>query len=110
VGVLAEIIDKMPTIPQMWIGMVLISVLLVIPALIKRRIVVYAFTTGIILTSVFAYYSYHEAYLEPDFSQSIQRELGTLWAVNSIVSTVCPALFTGVLYWRHIRLGNKFNG
>jgi hypothetical protein len=101
--ILAEIADKMLTVPQIWIKEVLISVILATPALFYRRIAIYTFAVGVVLMGVFACFRYYEAYLEPVFSVDVQREMGTVWIANSIISSICPALFTGVILLRQIK-------
>ncbi len=95
---LAEIADKMPTTLQMWSAMIIYSVIMSVLGIIHQKIALIMFVIGGIISLFLLYASYHEAFLESFFSQSVQDEMGAAWIVNSLASSLCPLLFTGTTF------------
>jgi hypothetical protein len=97
--ILAEISDKMPTILQIWVWSIVIS----LPALLgivriwlSWVIVILAFIFSVWL----GYIACYEAFLEPGFAEAVQDEMGWWWITNYIASSFLPAVvaFT-ILLW-----------
>ena len=87
---LAEISDKMPGIAGLWHDMAVIAVPFAL-GLIHRRLAWALLPFGMGLSALSAFMAYHEAFLEGAFSDAVWRELGAVWVINSIASTVLPA-------------------
>jgi hypothetical protein len=100
---LAEIADKMATIPQMWLYWGLAGIVLVTLGVVHRRIAIVMFIAGVIVSIFLAWFAYEEAFLAPDLSRSIKEELGSIWIVHSLVSSFCPAIFTGIVLFWHLK-------
>jgi hypothetical protein len=100
---LAEIADKMATIPWMWFSMGLFSILLAIPGLFHRYVAYSMFVVGLFFSITFAYYGYYQAFVEPGFYQAVQNEMGSVWIVNDIISSLFPFVFPGVVLLRHLK-------
>ena len=101
--VLAEIADKMATIPQMWGIMIVFSALISIPCFIHKRVAFIMLAIGAFFSIVLAYASYQDAFTEPYFSEAVQNELGTIWIANSFASSLCPFVFTGFILLWHVK-------
>ncbi len=101
-GLLGEIVDKMPTIGQMWLVLALMGVVLSLPGMIHRYIAIGMFIIGTIISIYCMYSAYHQAFVAADLSVDIRIELGSVWVFHSLISSVCPALITGlIIYWHY---------
>ena len=99
--VLAEIVDKMATIPQMWSTMVILSVLISAPGFIHKRVAFITIVIGAFFSILLVYTSYQDVFIEPYFSEAVQNELGSIWIANLFASSLCPLILTGsVFLWQ----------
>ena len=101
--VLAEISDKMPTIPQLWFALGVLSVLFCLPGFIHKRVAFIMFVLGTLLSAALLHDSYHVAFRVPNFSELVQKELGTVWMANDFASSLCPLFFTGLVLLWHLK-------
>lgn len=88
--VLAEIRDKMSTVPGLWGFMACVSVPLVAIAIIHRKGALAMLPVAAAVTGLYGWLAYHQAFLEGSFSQAIWSELGVVWVVNSVASACVP--------------------
>ena len=103
--ILAEISDKMATIPQMWLYWGLAGVILSALGLFHRWMAFVMFVAGFFVSVFLVWFAYQEAFLEPNFSQSVQEEMGNVWIAHSLVSSICPVVFTGIVLLWHLKKG-----
>lgn len=102
---LAEISDKMPSIPQMW----LIAMVRALPFVAIAAIHRWAACVSLLLALVFfgrlTYDAYHEAYLDAGLREAVWSELGGVWVFHSLAAFIMPViLVTAITFlkWRHI--------
>ncbi|HAL45408.1 MAG: hypothetical protein A2Y12_14255 [Planctomycetes bacterium GWF2_42_9] len=105
--VLAEIADKMSSIPRMWVCDGVVGVVLFCIGLIHRFASFAVFFIGLLISILFVYYAYYDAFADPTFSPDVQREMGYIWIVNSIISPFCLALFPMMAVLFHIFRNKK---
>jgi hypothetical protein len=98
---LAEISDKMFSMPAMWVGMVGLGIFLAAIGFTSRRAGLFVFVAGGLISLVLMYAAFHVCFLEGYFSECIMREMGGVWIRSYLVSQLCPVLFAGAVYfWR----------
>jgi hypothetical protein len=105
--ILAEIADKMPSIPWMWLSLGIIGTILAAIGLIHRFLAYSVFLIGLLISIVFVYLSYYDAFVDPTFRDAVHTEMGTIWIVNSLTSVLCPALFTFLVFLFHYKRRKK---
>ena len=88
---LAEISDKMPTAIMMWLGMLLLTAPLICLGSWNWWASLASMVIAICFSCWMAYWSYHEAYLDPSIASAVQNELGPTWIAHSITSSFLPA-------------------
>ena len=97
--VIAEISDKMITIPWQWGSMAILSLPFFI-GLSHRWVAWLLMFVALVFSLPLAYSFYHEAYIEAGMKEAIWNEMGTLWVVSSISSAFLPLIVaTAVLIW-----------
>ncbi len=88
---MAEIADKMPTIAGMWCVQALIAAAAFGVVIISRGIVCsLAFGVTLLFAAKLTYGSYHQAWLEHDFSDAVWDELGSAWVTSSLATPWLP--------------------
>ena len=100
--IIAEISDKMASIPKLWAIMAVLAAPFLIGA-VRRWVAWVLLPLAIALSGWIGYDAYHEAFVEVGMKEAIREEMGWWWIVNSLTSTMLPALVaTGALVW-HFR-------
>lgn len=97
--IIAEISDKMLTIPWLWATMAVFAVPFLAGAA-RRWLACALLPFALLLSGWMAYAAYHEAFLEAGMKEAIHHEMGTWWIINSISSACLPGMAAiGVLAW-----------
>jgi hypothetical protein len=99
---LAEISDKMPTVIELWVWMLVLS----IPALVgvvHKRVSWIVLVVALPFSAWLGYWAYHEAFLELGFSQAVQGEMGRVWIAHSLASACLPAAVAFVVLCWHMK-------
>ncbi len=105
--IIAEISDKMSSIPKMWGIMAVFSAPLLIGA-IRRWVACILLMIAIVLSGWIAYEAYHEAFIEVGMKEAIRNEMGWWWILNSLFSTLLPVFVAlGALVWSRTRSGDN---
>ena len=103
VPVLAEISDKMGTIPEMWLWCIVLSIPVLI-GLVGKRSSWVALAMGVAISAFYGHGAIHQAFREGEFSFSVQHEMGWWWIVNSIGSACLPAVVALLIFiWQRVR-------
>ena len=98
--VIAEISDKMASIPKLWGIMAVFAAPFLIGA-VHRWVAWVLLPVAIVLSGWFACEAYHESLIEAGMKEAIRDEMGSWWIVNSLSSTMLPVLVAvGVLAWQ----------
>src|SRR3989339_1903746 len=105
--ILAEITDKMPTILQMWLYSGMVATLLAGIGLTHRHAAGFALIVSFLISFALAYNFYQHWLANPTFRIDIQNELGNIWIVNSLSSTLFPALVGALVIAWHLRYKSK---
>ncbi len=102
---LAEISDKMLTVPQLWLCACLLSIPVFV-GLVRKWLAILTFAAASALSIYLFHGAYHGVFMEGDFSRAVQAEMGPSWIAHSLASTLLPALLAlMVLAWRMKRQG-----
>ena len=97
--ILAAISDKMPSVPGLWFGMLVFAAPFALGA-VRMWLAWALLPVAITLSAWLGDWSYHEAFLEAGFSDAVWMELGQVWVVNSLTSTLLPtAVATAAVWW-----------
>lgn len=97
--IVAVIADKMPTVTGLWFDMLVFAAPFALGA-VRTWLAWALLPMAIALSAWLGYWSYHEAFLEAEFSDAVWMELGQAWVVNSLASTLLPtAVATAALWW-----------
>lgn len=89
---LAEISDKVPSIPEMWTVAVSASILFwsaALPGGWAARLSVAAAT---VVSAAFLWAAVEQAWHEREFSQAIWDEMGATWVGHSLAAPLLPAI------------------
>jgi hypothetical protein len=93
---LAEIGDKMLTVPQLWLFGAFVSLPPVTAACFTRSKLgcyLMVFLAGI-LSAFLSYGAAREAFGEGSFSEAVQQEMGETWIAHSITAPFMPVILT----------------
>lgn len=101
--ILAEIVDKTPMAFELWLISGAIGLLFGGIGLIHRYVGFCVFAAGVLFSIAWMYSSYYEAFEEPHFSECIREEMGMVWIAHSLVSGICPIVFTSVVLFWHFK-------
>jgi hypothetical protein len=97
--ILAEMADKMETVPQLWLFQGLLSVPFLVGAFLVRgkagSLVTVCLAGG--FSAIIAYGEATEAFGQSSYSQAIRREMGGEWIAHSIASPFLPLVLTAVV-------------
>jgi zinc transporter ZupT len=97
--IIAEISDKMLTVPWLWATMAVFAVPFLAGAA-RRWLACVLLPFALLLSGWMAYAAYHEAFLEAGMKEAIHHEMGTWWIINSISSACLPGMAAiGVMAW-----------
>jgi hypothetical protein len=108
--IIAEISDKMASIPKLWAIMAVFATPFLIGA-VRRWVAWGLMPVAIALSGWIGYQAYHEAFVEAGMKEAIRDEMGWWWIINSISSTFLPILVaTAVLLWTIRKRGNPTTG
>lgn len=97
VYLLAEIADKMPTITNLWELHFVLATGLVFIAVIHRKLAIAA----AIFSLIFPLGACHEAFFDGYFTECIWGELGRVWIVNSVSSSLLPLILVTIVVMAH---------
>ena len=104
--IIAEISDKMLTVPWLWASMAIFALPFLL-GLTRRWLAWILLPLAFLLSGWMAYASYHEAFVESGMRESIHAEMGSWWIFNSIASTLLPAVAgITVLGWTMMKTRN----
>lgn len=101
---LAEIGDKLPTVPEMYLGTLLFGFPLIVLAVTHRHTALTMLVLSIGLAVFLIECARHQAFDEYGFSDAIWAELGHTWVVHSLVSSITPTLMILLMWLVHSRL------
>ena len=107
--IIAEISDKMASVPKLWAIMAVFAAPFLIGAM-RRWVAWVLLPLAIVLSGWIGYEAYQEAFVEAGMKEAIREEMGWWWIINSLSSTMLPALVAvGVLAWQlqKKRISNK---
>ena len=104
--ILAEISDKMPTVGQMWLMSLSLSSPFAI-GIMRKWLSGVALVVSIAVSGFLAWSAYCQAFVEPGFSDAVQREMGRWWIVNSITSAFLPVAVALVVFCWHVAKRRK---
>ena len=88
---LAEISDKMLSIPQMWALMALLATPFLL-GMMARWLAWTLLPIALAFSALMAYNTYWEAFVSETMSHSILTEIGLWWAINSVLAPLLPSL------------------
>lgn len=96
---IAEIGDKMLTVPQLWMWVAALSFPLVWTAVRVQGKIGSLVTVclGGFLTVILAFASIHEAFLDEEFSPAVQKEMGSNWVAHSVTAAFLPLILTATI-------------
>ncbi|MFT6498659.1 MAG: hypothetical protein ACJAT6_000790 [Akkermansiaceae bacterium] len=97
--VIAEVGDKMMTIPEIWLWAAGLSVPLVWAAarVGGRTGSLVTFCLAGFLTAILAYAAIHESFLDGDFSPAVQQEMGSRWIAHSVTAGFLPLVLVALI-------------
>lgn len=99
---LAEISDKMATMPEAWWRMFLLGLpVFFIGLLLSQRHLFVGWILAGIQCALLAKLKIDQAYFAGSFSEAVWKELGGYWVANDIASSLCPLLLMAVAHWLH---------
>ena len=97
---IAEILDKMTSIPTLWGLMALLAAPFLIGT-VHRKIAWLLLPVGLVLSGWLGYEAYHEAFVEIGMKESIREEMGYWWIVNELSATTLPSMVAvGAVVWQ----------
>jgi hypothetical protein len=101
---LAEILDKMPTILGLWVGMFLMALpIFAISMILPRRLLFVGWVLAVSMSLYVTFWAVHEAFFEGGFSEAVWREMGGFWVFNSITASACSLYLMALSHWLHVR-------
>ena len=100
--IIAEISDKMGTVPTMWGFMAIFAAPFLI-GMVGPRTAWSLLAVAVAFSAWLAFGAWHEAFVEPGMSEAIRNEMGSWWIINSIASCFVPAVVAGGVLWWTIR-------
>lgn len=94
----------MLTITQLWLYGLIPGLGLAAMGFVVRRFSIAAFAIGAVASTILSYDAFAEAFIESALGPPLSNEMGSVWAFHSVVSSLSPAILTGVvLLWQRIR-------
>lgn len=99
---LAEISDKMPTIAEGWLHMLLLALpVFVIGLLLQTRHLYIGWILAGFQCLIIAFFMIGQAFFESSFSEVVREELGGIWVANSVLSSTSPLFLMAAAHWLH---------